>query len=101
MRVTGVASVSKGCVVERAIETRHKGLALGQRGLSMTRDHGHPSDAPRPPSDEEQSPQPRRPFDRVRDYMKLARFRMDYGGRHNAQAYWAEHGHRDHGGHRR
>lgn len=41
---------------------------------------------------EQPEQQPKRPFEWVRDYLKLLRFRMDFGSQHNAHVFWAEHG---------
>jgi hypothetical protein len=36
--------------------------------------------------------QPKRKYAERGDFMSLLRHRLDFGSRHNAQAYWAEYG---------
>jgi len=45
----------------------------------------------RPPSDGEE-PKQSGAYDHVRDYFKLARFRMDFGARHVPSEYWKDRG---------
>jgi len=45
---------------------------------------------PRRDRDQDDTPeeQPKRPFEMLKDYLKLPRFRFDFGAKHNAQEFW-------------
>jgi len=40
--------------------------------------------------DDEPEEQPKRMYDELRDYLRLLRFRFDFGAKHNAQVFWGK-----------